>query len=52
MIDVDVLQDEGSFQLKQTAREYLQRLGSEEIGKLGWRDTWAFVTKKGGGLTH
>ncbi|KAK7487497.1 hypothetical protein BaRGS_00021199, partial [Batillaria attramentaria] len=47
-IIVLTVKDEGSFQLKQGAREYLQRLGSEHISKLGWRDTWAFVTKKGG----
>jgi hypothetical protein len=45
---VGVFQDEGSFQLKQSAREFLRSLGSEEISKLGWRDTWAFVAKKAG----
>lgn len=43
------VKDEGSFQLKQGARQFLTKLGSEHIGKLGWRDTWAFVAKKGGG---
>lgn len=42
------IKDEGSFQLKQAARDFLKTLGSESISKLGWRDTWAFVTKKGG----
>ncbi|PVD23743.1 hypothetical protein C0Q70_17016 [Pomacea canaliculata] len=45
---VFTIKDEGSFQLKQGAREFLKNLGSEFIAKLGWRDMWAFVTKKGG----
>ncbi|XP_076440231.1 protein O-linked-mannose beta-1,2-N-acetylglucosaminyltransferase 1-like isoform X2 [Babylonia areolata] len=48
-IIVMTIKDEGSFQLKQQAREFLKNLGSESISKLGWRDAWAFVTKKGGG---
>ncbi|KAK7101018.1 protein O-linked-mannose beta-1,2-N-acetylglucosaminyltransferase 1-like [Littorina saxatilis] len=47
-IIVLTVKDEASFQLKQAARGFLKKLGSEEIDKLGWRDTWALVTKKGG----
>ncbi|XP_050402882.1 protein O-linked-mannose beta-1,2-N-acetylglucosaminyltransferase 1 [Patella vulgata] len=47
-IIIFTIKDEGSFQLKTTARHYLTKLGSESITDLGWRDTWAFVTVKGG----
>ncbi|KAL8570719.1 hypothetical protein ACOMHN_039154 [Nucella lapillus] len=47
-IIVLTVKDEGSFQLKAGARQFLKSLGSDSIGQLGWRDTWAFVTKKGG----
>lgn len=43
-------QDEGSFQLKSDARQYLKDMGSENIENLAFRDTWAFITKKGGKL--
>ncbi|XP_052830859.1 protein O-linked-mannose beta-1,2-N-acetylglucosaminyltransferase 1 [Octopus bimaculoides] len=38
--------DEGSFQLKQTARNALKQLGSEKADFLNWRDMWAFITIK------
>ncbi|UXI18085.1 RING finger protein 165-like [Sarcoptes scabiei] len=40
------IKDEGSFQLKQTARDLLQRLGSRHAQKIGWRDMWAMVVRK------
>lgn len=43
-------QDEGSFQLRSDARQYLKDMGSENIENLAFRDTWAFITKKGGRL--
>ena len=43
-----LLQDEGTFQLKGAARKYLTELGSTEAESLNWRDTWAFITIKGG----
>lgn len=43
-----VLQDEGSFHLKDTAKALLRSLGSQAGPALGWRDTWAFVGRKGG----
>ena len=41
------LQDEGTFQMKQPARDLLKRLGSKRAQVIGWRDTWAMVTQKG-----
>lgn len=43
-----LLQDEGSFQMKQPARDLLQLLGSERAKSLNWRDMWAMVTVKHG----
>ena len=43
-------QDEGSFHLKSDARQYLKDMGSEQIENLAFRDTWVFITKKGGKL--
>uniref|UniRef100_A0A8D0QHG9 Alpha-1,3-mannosyl-glycoprotein 2-beta-N-acetylglucosaminyltransferase n=1 Tax=Sus scrofa TaxID=9823 RepID=A0A8D0QHG9_PIG len=40
--------DEGSFHLKDTAKALLRSLGSQAGPALGWRDTWAFVGRKGG----
>ena len=42
------LQDEGSFHLKSEARQYLKEMGSEKVENLAFRDTWAFIAKKGG----
>jgi beta-1,2-N-acetylglucosaminyltransferase len=39
-------QDEGSFHLKQPARNLLQRYGSTQAQVLGWRDMWAIVLQK------
>jgi len=41
------LQDEGTFQMKQPARDLLKRLGSKRAQVIGWRDMWAMVTQKG-----
>ena len=41
------IKDEGTFHLKQAAREMLGRLGSKRSPNIGWRDMWAFVTIKG-----
>jgi hypothetical protein len=40
-------QDEGTFQMKQPARDLLKRLGSKRAQVIGWRDMWAMVTQKG-----
>lgn len=42
------IKDEGSFQLKQPAKDILMLLGSDKIANLGWRDMWAMITIKGG----
>nr|XP_036877809.1 protein O-linked-mannose beta-1,2-N-acetylglucosaminyltransferase 1 isoform X1 [Manis javanica] len=42
------VKDEGSFHLKDTAKTLLRSLGSQAGPALGWRDTWAFVGRKGG----
>lgn len=47
-IIVFAIKDEGSFHLKSEARQYLKEMGSEKIENLAFRDTWAFITKKGG----
>ena len=44
------IKDEGTFQMKQAARDLLKRLGSKRVSHLGWRDMWAMVTVKGGKL--
>nr|CAD7392445.1 unnamed protein product [Timema cristinae] len=41
------IKDEGTFQMKQPARELLKRLGSKRADVIGWRDMWAMVTQKG-----
>ena len=41
------IKDEGTFHLKQAARDMLRRLGSKRSQQIGWRDMWAFVTVKG-----
>lgn len=43
------IKDEGSFMLKSRARALLTSLGSRKASLIGWRDTWAFVTRKGAG---
>ena len=43
-----VIKDEGTFQMKQSARDVLKRLGSKRFGQIGWRDMWAMATQKGG----
>nr|XP_005543556.2 protein O-linked-mannose beta-1,2-N-acetylglucosaminyltransferase 1 isoform X2 [Macaca fascicularis] len=47
-VAVDGTTDEGSFHLKDTAKALLRSLGSQAGPALGWRDTWAFVGRKGG----
>ncbi|KAM5126559.1 protein O-linked-mannose beta-1,2-N-acetylglucosaminyltransferase 1, partial [Mantella aurantiaca] len=42
------VKDEGSFHLKEAARNLLQSLGSAAVPTLGWRDMWSLVVKKGG----
>uniref|UniRef100_A0A8I6AHV0 Protein O-linked-mannose beta-1,2-N-acetylglucosaminyltransferase n=1 Tax=Rattus norvegicus TaxID=10116 RepID=A0A8I6AHV0_RAT len=46
------VKDEGSFHLKDTAKALLRSLGSQAGPALGWRDTWAFVGRKGGPHSH
>ncbi|OTF75803.1 hypothetical protein BLA29_005925, partial [Euroglyphus maynei] len=40
------IKDEGTFQLKKTARDFLTRLGSRHAQDLGWRDMWTMVIQK------
>ncbi|CAH1773117.1 unnamed protein product [Owenia fusiformis] len=47
-IIIFTVKDEGSFQMKTTARELLKSLGSDKAQVIGWRDMWAMVTIKGG----
>jgi beta-1,2-N-acetylglucosaminyltransferase len=47
MMTVVDFQDEGTFQMKQPARDLLKRLGSKRAQVIGWRDMWAMVTQKG-----
>lgn len=47
-IVVFCIKDEGTFQMKQQARELLKRFGSRKAHLIGWRDMWAMVTQKGG----
>uniref|UniRef100_A0A8C5IZJ1 Protein O-linked-mannose beta-1,2-N-acetylglucosaminyltransferase n=1 Tax=Junco hyemalis TaxID=40217 RepID=A0A8C5IZJ1_JUNHY len=42
------IKDEGSFHLKETAKNVLKSLGSQVAPFLSWRDMWTFVGKKGG----
>ncbi|KGL73908.1 Protein O-linked-mannose beta-1,2-N-acetylglucosaminyltransferase 1, partial [Tinamus guttatus] len=42
------IKDEGSFHLKDTAKNLLKSLGSQVAPFLSWRDMWTFVGKKGG----
>lgn len=47
-----VLQDEGTFHLKDAAKNLLKGLGSQVSLNLDWRDMWTLVTKKGGGIAQ
>ncbi|XP_067020096.1 protein O-linked-mannose beta-1,2-N-acetylglucosaminyltransferase 1-like [Acropora muricata] len=42
------IRDEGTYQLKKTARNLMKTLGSENCINLNFRDMWAFVVKKRG----
>ncbi|XP_022239615.1 protein O-linked-mannose beta-1,2-N-acetylglucosaminyltransferase 1-like isoform X2 [Limulus polyphemus] len=42
------IKDEGTFHMKQPARDLLKKLGSKKSQVIGWRDMWAMVTQKGG----
>ncbi|KAF4532879.1 hypothetical protein B566_EDAN001482 [Ephemera danica] len=46
-IIIFAIKDEGTFQMKQPARDLLKRLGSKRAQVIGWRDMWAMATKKG-----
>lgn len=41
-------QDEGTFHLKDAAKNLLKSLGSQAALGLSWRDMWTLVVKKGG----
>ena len=41
-------QDEGTFHLKDAAKNLLKTLGSQVSLNLSWRDMWTLVVKKGG----
>ena len=49
MILVFLVKDEASLNLRRFGREALTSHGSRLIYKLGWRDTWAFISQKGKG---
>ncbi|KAF6722028.1 Protein O-linked-mannose beta-1,2-N-acetylglucosaminyltransferase 1 [Oryzias melastigma] len=42
------IKDEGTFHLKDAAKNLLKGLGSQVSLNLDWRDMWTLVTKKGG----
>ncbi|XP_016095760.1 protein O-linked-mannose beta-1,2-N-acetylglucosaminyltransferase 1 [Sinocyclocheilus grahami] len=42
------IKDEGTFHLKDSAKNLLKGLGSQAAVPLGWRDMWTLVVKKGG----
>ncbi|XP_067315943.1 protein O-linked-mannose beta-1,2-N-acetylglucosaminyltransferase 1 [Pseudorasbora parva] len=42
------VKDEGTFHLKDAAKNLLKGLGSQVAVTLGWRDMWTLVVKKGG----
>uniref|UniRef100_A0AAR2J141 Protein O-linked-mannose beta-1,2-N-acetylglucosaminyltransferase n=1 Tax=Pygocentrus nattereri TaxID=42514 RepID=A0AAR2J141_PYGNA len=42
------IKDEGTFHLKDAAKNLLKGLGSQVAATLSWRDMWALVVKKGG----
>ena len=46
-IIVFAIKDEGTFQMKQPARELIARFGSNYAKIVGWRDMWAMVAIKG-----
>uniref|UniRef100_A0A8C2X284 Protein O-linked-mannose beta-1,2-N-acetylglucosaminyltransferase n=1 Tax=Cyclopterus lumpus TaxID=8103 RepID=A0A8C2X284_CYCLU len=43
------IKDEGTFHLKDAAKNLLKSLGSQVSLTLSWRDMWTLVVKKGGG---
>ncbi|OTF82796.1 hypothetical protein BLA29_012296, partial [Euroglyphus maynei] len=45
-IIVFAIKDEGTFQMKQAARDLLKRMGSKRSHQIGWRDMWCFVVRK------
>ncbi|TNN74683.1 Protein O-linked-mannose beta-1,2-N-acetylglucosaminyltransferase 1 [Liparis tanakae] len=42
------IKDEGTFHLKEAAKNLLKSLGSQVSLNLSWRDMWTLVVKKGG----
>ena len=46
-IIIMAIKDEGTFQMKQSARDVLKKLGSKKSTQIGWRDMWAMATQKG-----
>ncbi|XP_054161099.1 protein O-linked-mannose beta-1,2-N-acetylglucosaminyltransferase 1-like [Oppia nitens] len=46
-IVVMCIKDEGTFQMKQSTRDLLKRLGSLRSQQIAWRDMWAIVVVKG-----
>ncbi|CAN9500824.1 unnamed protein product [Ophioblennius macclurei] len=42
------IKDEGTFHLKDAAKNVLKGLGSSEAPNLSWRDMWTLVVQKGG----
>uniref|UniRef100_A0A672NF05 Protein O-linked mannose N-acetylglucosaminyltransferase 1 (beta 1,2-) n=1 Tax=Sinocyclocheilus grahami TaxID=75366 RepID=A0A672NF05_SINGR len=42
------IKDEGTFHLKDAAKNLLKGLGSQVAVTLGWREMWTLVVKKGG----
>uniref|UniRef100_A0AAZ3RCW1 Protein O-linked-mannose beta-1,2-N-acetylglucosaminyltransferase n=1 Tax=Oncorhynchus tshawytscha TaxID=74940 RepID=A0AAZ3RCW1_ONCTS len=46
------IKDEGTFHLKESAKNLLKGLGSQAGLNLSWRDMWTLVVKKGGTHKH
>lgn len=42
------IKDEGTFHLKDAAKNLLKSLGSSRVQNLNWRDMWTLVVQKGG----
>jgi len=45
-IVVFMVKDEGSASLKKSGKTSINMFGSRFINSIGWRDTWAFISKK------
>lgn len=46
-IIIFAIKDEGTFYMKQQAKDLLHKLGSTKSHLIGWRDMWAMICQKG-----